>query len=66
MIRIALARWRIEMDQLRRQHAAWRQTQSRGLLGAYGYDVYPGVEPSELNDSLLVAWLAAEDGRSAV
>jgi len=53
--------WQVEHDEARRRHEQEELLRFRKVLGAYGLDVYPQAEPSNLNDSLLVAWLAADD-----
>jgi hypothetical protein len=53
--------WQIEHHEAQRCHEEERLLRFRAVLGAYGYDLYPQAEPSSLNDSLLVARLAATD-----
>ncbi len=53
--------WQVEHDDARRRHEQQDLLRFRQILGAYGLDVFPQAEPSNLNDSLLVAWLAADD-----
>ena len=59
-------RWQVERYEARRRHEEQKLFKLRVLLGAYGLETYQEPEPSSLNDSLLVAWLAATDQPEAV
>lgn len=62
-LRSIFRRWQLEHYEALRRRERENITNSRKVLGAYGLDAYPQVEPSDLNDSLLVAWLSADDPR---
>ena len=62
-LRSLYGHWQVEHYEARRRHEQEALLEFRDVLGAYGFDVYPQPEPSSLNDSLLVAWLAADDPR---
>ena len=62
-LRSVYRHWQSEHAEARRRREQDHLLQSRQVLGAYGLDVYPQAEPSTLNESLLVAWLAADDPR---
>ena len=54
-------RWQVGHDEARRRREQEELLRFRDVLGAYGLDAYPQREPSNLNDSLLVAWMTADD-----
>jgi hypothetical protein len=53
--------WQVEHYEARRRHEEQSLFESRVRLGAFGVRTYEEAPPSNLNDSLLVAWLAAGD-----
>lgn len=60
LVRTCYGRWRAGRAAAQRLHQQEELLRFHRVLGAYGLDFYPQPEPSTLNDSLLVTWLAAE------
>jgi hypothetical protein len=57
-------RWQIAHYELQRRHREQELARTRAIVGAYGLDYYPQIERTSLPESLVVAWLAAEDPRN--
>lgn len=53
--------WQVGHYEVQRRREEQQQFEFQTILGAYGFNVHPQAEPSNLNESLLVAWLAATD-----